>query len=99
MMAQPDLFGFSPPPSEQDVELARVAGKIGQSVMTFLEQRRPGGTFHAKDLHEFVGPGVAPASADRILRLMRQNGAVNYEIVNRRASLYRILELHGACNG
>ena len=92
----PDLFNYTPPPSEQDIELARVTSKIGLLVLTYLHLvRRHGGTFHAKDLHDFDGPGVAPASADRILRDLRKRGVIDYEVINRRASFYRVLELRG----
>lgn len=83
----------SPPLSEQEQHLRRVAGKIGPAVMRFLRLHGVGATFHAADLHGYVGPSVAPASADRILREMRRQGSVDYLVENRRASLYRITEL------
>lgn len=93
----PDLFNdYVPPPrpeTEQDRQITRVAGKIGPTVLTFVQMHGPGGQFHAKDLHDFVGPSVAPASADRILRFLRRAGLFDYEIVNRRASLYQITSI------
>lgn len=83
----------SPPLSEQEQHLRRVAGKIGPLVLRFLRLRGVGETFHAADLHDYVGPSVAPASADRILRELRRRGNVDYLVENRRASLYRITEL------
>jgi hypothetical protein len=83
----------SPSLSEQEQHLRRVTGKIGPAVLRFLRLRGVGETFHAADLHGYVGPSVAPASADRILREMRRQGQVDYLVENRRASLYRITEL------
>lgn len=48
--------------------------------------------FTADDLRKYVGRKmeVAPASPDRILRLLRKQGKVAYTVMNRRTSLYRI---------
>lgn len=93
MNGQSDLFNWTPAPSEQAQHLARVTGAIGESVMEFCQAVGVGGRFRAQQLHDFVGKRVAPASADRILRAMRQAGRVGYVIENRRASLYRITAL------
>lgn len=85
-----DLFSWR---AQNKPHLDRVRGKIGPAVLSFLRQRGIGGAFHATELHSFVGSSVAPASADRVLRDLRRNGACDYEIVNRRASFYRILKL------
>ena len=34
---------------------------------------------------------TAPGSADRVLRDLRQRGSIDYEVVSRRSSLYRVL--------
>lgn len=75
---------------EQQSQLRRVRANIGSSVMAFLRERGVHGTFHAKDLHEYVGTGVAPASADRILRALRKDGLCDYEVVSRAGSFYRV---------
>lgn len=93
IMTEPDLFNWEPPPprkSEQQENLERVISAIGITVLKFCRDRGVNGTFHARDLHEHVGDGVAPASADRILRHLRRLGWVDYEIINRRASFYRV---------
>src|SRR5262249_9941550 len=88
-----DLFGdtpWRPQPTEQEIELARVTGKIGRAVQTFVRKCGIGGFFHAQELHDFVGRSVAPASADRILRELRKQGWFDYDVINRRSSLYQI---------
>ncbi len=70
-------------------DLARVSSRIGGAVLAFCRQHRQ---FHAGDLHAHVAIyGVAPASADRILRDLRQRGVVRYRCVSRRESLYEVL--------
>lgn len=98
MTVQGDLFGADAPrrrkrQSEQSRQLARVRGKIAPAVMTFLRERGVGATFHAAELHDFVGDDVAPASADRVLRDLRKTGDCDYEVLNRRASEYQITAL------
>ncbi len=75
----------------QDKELKRVRGKTAGLIMEFFDCHQVGETFHAEDLFKFVAArcDVAPASVDRVMRDMRRRGWVNYEVVNRSASLYR----------
>jgi hypothetical protein len=91
---EPDLFGFvaSRPESEQDRQIKRVAGKIAPAILSFIRTLGVGSEFRASELHSYVGEqfGTAPASADRILRLLRAEGKLDYRVVDRRASLYRI---------
>ena len=47
--------------------------------------------FTAENLRSFVGEGAAPASADRVLRALRQQGIINYRVVDRANSLYEAL--------
>jgi hypothetical protein len=98
MSHQPSLFGFdstgaavAPTASVQSRELARVSGRIAESVLLFL-RRRQKQTFRAADLAAFVmaDSGGAPASADRVLRQLRAQGHVDVEVVDRAASLYRV---------
>lgn len=80
--------------AEQAEQLARVTSRIGLTIIAFCrivwgsESR----SFHASDLHEFVEvrAQIAPASADRVLRELRKQGHLDYEVLNRRASLYRL---------
>jgi Fe2+ or Zn2+ uptake regulation protein len=78
---------------DQKEHLDRVSSRIGAAVLEFCREHHQ---FHAGDLHRHVedATGIAaPASADRILRDLRQKGVVNYRVVSRRESLYEVLEV------
>ncbi len=94
-MTQIDLFSEPVPRKEQAEHLNRVAGRIGHIVREFCCVVGVGGEFHADELRAFVirASGAAPASPDRILRLLRADGTIDYVVVNRRASLYRVTSL------
>ncbi len=75
--------------------LERVLVKIGPVVLAFcreiLSQGRP--RFHMMELTAYVrrcAGEVAPDSAGRILRELRQHDALNYKLISRRESLYEI---------
>jgi hypothetical protein len=97
-MSQPDLFGgeqFKGPP-EQRENIARVHAKIAPVIAAFFHERGIGSQFHVDDLRRYVARRyavIAPDSAGRIMRDMRVKQWVDYEVVNRRASLYRITSL------
>ena len=80
---------------QQDLEFKRVRAKIGECIQRFVADRLASGRpqFHADDLRRAVAAvhPSAPASADRILRALRQDGLVAYQVLNRRASLYEAL--------
>jgi hypothetical protein len=92
-MTQPSLFD-DPDDDDNTPHLARVGARIGPTVLAFLRSRLAEGKpeFVMADLHEYVTRvyGVAPASPDRILRDLRAKGLCAYEVVNRRASRYRV---------
>lgn len=92
-MIQPDLFAYTPPQTVQQREIERVTSRIGREVLAFVKRVGVNGTFHAADLHDAVVTVAAPASADRILRLLRQQGAVDYIVVSRSESLYRVTKI------
>lgn len=76
---------------EQRENLERVSTRITPWVKRFCREHK---RFHADALHEYVirMTGIAaPASADRILRNLRQAGQLSYHCVNRRESLYEVL--------
>lgn len=77
----------------QQLELARVSASIHRSVLVFCRAFE-GKEFLMRDLARYVSDNTkgytAPDSAGRILRDLRQQGAVSYTVVNRRSSLYRI---------
>ncbi len=81
---------------QQTANLDRVRSKIGLAVLAFAKARletQP--EFVITELYKFVADGfsIAPASADRILRDLRQNGQLDYTIVNRRQSRYKVLSV------
>ena len=82
--------------SEQSDNLARVRSRIASCVLTFCASRLllcP--TFRMAQLQEYVAAEVssAPASPDRILRQLRKEGLLDYVVVDRAGSLYRILSV------
>lgn len=94
-MTAPTLFD-----QEQAPQIARVQSAIGGAVLAFcrhvLSHARgglEGATFQGDELRAFIaqrGITCAPASPDRILRALRRAGQLDYQIVNRRQSLYRV---------
>lgn len=73
--------------------LAAVSERIADSIVAFCKTKlEGGGQFHADQLRKFVDSdvdgGCAPASADRVLRDLRQRGMLGYKVLNRRQSLY-----------
>jgi Fe2+ or Zn2+ uptake regulation protein len=69
---------------------------VSNAILKFFEHRREHGpfTFYADDLRRWVQRQitVAPATPDRILRLLRQQGRLNYTVANRAKSIYYIPE-------
>lgn len=92
---QGDLFGTDALPAttanSQAREVARVGGAIGDDVLAFARSR-VGREFHMEDLRSYVEARGhrAPDSAGRILRLLRQHGRLDYSVVSRAQSLYRV---------
>jgi hypothetical protein len=56
-----------------------------------------GAAFTADSLRDFVmnnvEGGVSPGSSDRVLRMLRQSGQINYQVLNRGKSLYKAVPL------
>lgn len=98
-LAQPDLFSAPPPRRKplaeiQTEEKQRVSDRIAGAIVAFWLARE--GEFHVEELRAYVERVVgktAPASADRILRDLRQRKVINYVVVSRSQSLYRALPL------
>jgi len=85
---------------EQRENLERVSLRVAASVIRFCIERLQRGEpeFHAEDLRTWViqETGIAaPASADRILRDLRQRGIIQYRVLSRRESLYVVLAVKG----
>lgn len=75
--------------TEQRAQLVRVSDRIAGAILDFRE--KTSGQFHMDDLRRHVERAVgvvAPASPDRVLRLLRAEGRLNYVVVSRRSSLY-----------
>lgn len=71
--------------------LERVAARMSPAVKQFCREHK---RFHADELRRYVIRvlGIhAPASADRILRLLRQQHELDYVVLSRRESLYETL--------
>ena len=84
------LFGFNPEKAE------RKTPTIAKLVERFIRMREKAGEleFHADDLRSYVDSKLAnktPASPDRILRDLRADSKINYIVLNRRESLYKIV--------
>lgn len=81
---------------EDQLEDARNRERVGASIGRHIEAyfaSRAGCTFSLNHLDAYVravasGP-VAPGSVSRIMRQLRLQGRVDYELVSRRNSLYR----------
>ena len=78
--------------SEQQKNLNRVSSRIAAAILEFCTEGRE---FHADELRRHVdgcvATGVAPGSADRILRDLRKRRKLNYKVLNRKNSLYRVI--------
>jgi hypothetical protein len=82
-----DLFEWA---EEQHDNLDRVASKLSGPILAFCRLHED---FHMEDLREYLrGQSIdfAPDSPSRILRQLRLQGAVDYEVTNRRQSAYRV---------
>jgi hypothetical protein len=83
------------PPEHDDhpEERERVSLRIAGAVIEFCRQNE---LFHADELRAWVirETGIAaPASADRILRQLRQRHVIDYVVLSRRESLYQTLRV------
>lgn len=88
---------YQPSLLDQVVNLKRVRGRIGGIVYAFC-CARIGQQFHLRELEEYVSErrDGAPDSPSRILRDLRQSGLIDYEVVSRSQSLYRVTRAFGA---
>lgn len=77
----------------QREHLARVESNLALAIRQFFAAVGEGNEFHAEDLLEHIasqGITCAPDSPGRIMRVLRRERKVNYTLVSRRASLYRV---------
>lgn len=82
----------------QATNLERVRAKLADAILAFCRQRLERGQaeFHAGELLAFVEArvmGLAPDSPSRILRLLRRERKVDYTVVSRKDSLYRVMQV------
>lgn len=92
-MTAPSLFD-----QEQAPQIDRVTSAIGGAILEFCRVRlRTGGEFFADDLRRYVTlttpTTCAPGSPDRILRALRRAGRVDYEVISRKHSHYRVMRV------
>ena len=81
--------------NDSPADRERVYDRIAPLIMVF-HHRCGEEPFHAEELRTFVRdrvPEIAPASPDRILRQLRLEKRLDYEVINRSASLYRFTPL------
>ena len=87
--------------TQQTLELNRVRLKVADIVFAFCRQREADkaldGVFRLNELVEYVrrrvqGSGLVVDSVSRILRDLRQRGRIEYVILDRSDSLYKIME-------
>jgi hypothetical protein len=87
--------------AEQADMLADVERRIGPTVLKFYWDRLIRAPyFHMTELHAFVEEelSIAPASPDRVLRALRQQGELDYDVIDRRGSFYLLKSIVGiAC--
>ena len=73
-------------------ERERVRSRIGSLIMEFCRQDK---SFFMEELRSYVERNladcIAPDSPGRILRQLRQQRQLNYKVVLRRQSLYRVV--------
>jgi len=87
------LFEYAEAKREQDHHLSRVSSRIAGHIISFFIDRGRGAEFHNAELVAYIraaGFEVAPDSPGRIMRDLRSAGTIDYVVVNRRQSLYRI---------
>lgn len=75
----------------QPRELRRVRREIALYVMDFSRERI-GQVFHIQEMESYINKfkRIAPGSGARILRKLRDEGLIEYRVINRRASAYTI---------
>lgn len=80
---------------EMHTDAEHAYDRIRPQIIDFYRKRVAQGQrdFRLVDLFEFVTKKItiAPNSAARIMQYLRREGRLDYEVLNRRKSLYRIL--------
>ena len=82
-------------------ELRRVSEAIADLIVSFCKERGEGAFIHLSDLEKDVteraqkdfSKPIAPGSAGRIFRDLRQKKAIDYVLISRRESKYQITKV------
>jgi hypothetical protein len=77
---------------QQHENLERVTERIGHAILEFF--KAPRAQFRAADLHQFVEERVsrvAPNSPYRIMLALKRKRLIDYALISRSGSLYRIV--------
>ena len=85
--------------TEQPVQFERVRVAIEPLVLAWFEGQRPGDEFHINELTRYVwrtAPHIAADSPRRVMAALKADGKLNYELVNRSQSLYRVAAMEAA---
>lgn len=79
----------------QTREIARVKSHLAETILQFARERGTRRDFFIDELREYVvkRARTAPASPDRILRLLRRRGDLDYTVVSRSGALYRFTKV------
>jgi hypothetical protein len=79
--------------NQQRKQLRRCTSALGNAILDFCRVKK---TFHMDELQRWVTSKVhsAPSSTDRVLRELRKQGQLDYEVVSRKDSLYKITAIH-----
>ena len=85
----------------EQTEQLNVMSTTSEAILAFykarVEQLGEGSAFTADQLRFYVNNtvtgGVSPSTADRVLRNLRQQGKLDYIVLNRGRSLYRAMPL------
>lgn len=75
-------------------ELERVSEKVSQHVIDFFNQHGPGYEFNLHEITLYVMQRVkcSPTSPYRIMADLKSKNQVNYTVLSRKESLYRMTE-------
>ena len=83
----------------QAAQLERVRANIAPLILAWFEGQKPGDEFHINELTRFVwrtAPHVAADSPRRVMAALKDAGKLNYELVSRSQSLYRVAAMKEA---
>jgi len=92
-MKTPEYMTSNPEVDEQNENLRRVCDSLSTIIMEYyrlkVTNKDLGFSGRKLELHAMKYWSATPGSATRILRKLRNEGKLDYEVVNRSQSLYR----------